>query len=99
MSKFHIMIKDEDGKWVEMFKRSDYPEKDRFGKYKYQIGYDTQSKATTNAEVMSKGRKMEIAVMYHRTGHHEIVAEFNNGILIGEEKIIQTQEKKRPEGI
>jgi endo-alpha-1,4-polygalactosaminidase (GH114 family) len=99
MSKFHLMKKDDEGEWVEMFKKSDYPEKDAFGKPLFQIGYDSQSKARTNAEVLSKSRKTEIAIMYHRTGHHEIVAVFNNGKLVGEEKLIKTREKKQQEGI
>lgn len=97
--KFHLMKRDEEGEWIEMFKKSDYPDKDNFGKPLFQVGYNSQSKARTNAEVLSKSRKMEVAIMYHRTGHHEIVAVFNHGKLVGEEKVIQTREKKRSEGI
>lgn len=100
MSKFHLMKKDDEGEeWVELFKKSDYPDKDILGKPVFQIGYDSQSKAKTNAEVLSKSRKTEIAIMYHRTGHHEIIAVFNHGKLVGEETIIKTRERKRTEGV
>ena len=97
MSKFHLMKKDDEGEWVEMFKKSDYH--DTSGKYQIQLGHKNQSDAHDSAEVLSKSRKMEVAIMYHRTGHHEIVAVFNNGKLVGEEKVIQTREKRKPEGI
>lgn len=97
MSKFHLMKRDDEGEWIEMFRKSDYP--DKSGKYQIQIGHKNQSDAHDSAEVLSKSRKTEIAIMYHRTGHHEIVAVFNHGKLVGEEKIIKTREKTLKEGI
>jgi hypothetical protein len=87
--KFHLMIKVDD-EWDYFFQKKDYP-----GKRRNDLAQNDQTYARANARTISKRKDIgEIGIMYNG----EIVDIYVNGKLI-QERLVQTREKRKPEGI
>jgi spermidine/putrescine-binding protein len=87
--KFHLMKKVDD-EWDYFFKKEDFP-----GKRRNDLAQKDQTYARANARTISKRKDIgEIGIMYNG----EIVDIYVNGKRI-QERLVQTREKRKPEGI
>lgn len=83
-------MKKVDDEWDYFFKKEDFP-----GKRRNDLAQKDQTYARANARTISKRKDIgEIGIMYNG----EIVDIYVNGKRI-QERLVQTREKRKPEGI